>query len=67
MTERITFESVSDPALDTEIGDSAAQKLRDDLDLLSGVCGFDLNAYLSEVGSGLFWFSFEQFQGQRTT
>ncbi len=48
VTERITFESVSDPALDTEIGDSAAQKLRDDLDLLSGVYPeFDLNAYLS--------------------
>ncbi|KGN89359.1 peptide chain release factor 3 [Porphyromonas crevioricanis] len=48
VTERITFDSLEDPELDKQISPALGQKLREDLELLSGVYPeFDLESYLA--------------------
>ncbi|MXV38295.1 peptide chain release factor 3 [Flavobacteriaceae bacterium Ap0902] len=47
VTEGIEFEDLSNPELDEIVGESAAQELRDDIELLDGVYpSFDKQAYL---------------------
>ena len=47
VTERVEIDNVNDPRVDEEVGETDAQKLRDDLELIDGVYPeFDVNEYL---------------------
>ena len=48
ITERVEINDINDPAIDASVGESDAQKLRDDIELIEGVYPeFDENEYLA--------------------
>ena len=48
VTERVEIKDINDPLIDASVGETDAQKLRDDLELIEGVYPeFDVNTYLS--------------------
>lgn len=54
--DTLAFEDISDPELDTVIGESAALELRDNLELVAGVYpAFDVNDYLSGAQQPVFF------------
>ena len=54
--EVIEFKDVSDPALDTHVGESAAEELREELEIVTTVYpGFDRDAYLAGDISPVFF------------
>lgn len=56
VTERIEIDDINDPAIDENIGEADAAKLREDLDLIEGVYPeFDVESYLNAKVAPVFF------------
>lgn len=56
VTERIEIDDINDPAIDENIGEADASKLREDLDLIEGVYPeFDVESYLNAKVAPVFF------------
>ena len=56
VTERIEIDDINDPAIDENVGEADASKLREDLDLIEGVYPeFDVESYLNAKVAPVFF------------